>query len=343
MSLSVLLWMCLFGLVLILFVAYIMLTKDAAIPHLQARLYGSSYLFMIHENKSVKPVMVGRQAVQKIKQYGVYQFSQETAYSYLGFPAFFANASGPAQSCSVDAYVAASKLKRYNIYPDRPFLENLQKAIKNAQDPSLQQSVFMEFFKATKTPGEWKKLKKEFSAKKAENEKKVKLYDIAVKQWIEKNEALDDDLKEPYPVEDLSDTQMPDDVYAWEFSKLTEEQQDDLITLAHQDYLLSGTDFSALHQFANLNNGAMIEAQINHQVNMRTRREHAGGITKMQGFIGLAILIFLACLGVYILTNGGGDAAQSAAESLGNAAGLIAQNLTTPTPTPTTPITDIIM
>lgn len=297
MDLGSLLWMCTTVLLGGLLVLYVMITKDAAIPHLQARFYRTSYLFMIHENKSVRPVMVTKDAVQRLKHYGVYQFSQETAYSYLGVPAFFANASGPAASCSIEAFIAASKLRHYNIYPDRPFLENLHAAIIAAQDPSTQQAVFLDFFKTTKTPGEWKKINKAYLAAKAANDA-------------------------------AEDRPFPGDVYSWEFSRLSPDQQDDLITLAGQNFLLSGTDFSALHQYANLNNGAMIEAQINHQVNLRTRKESAGLMSiKIQWLAGAGILILLACLGVYLLTSGNADTVQQVGTTLLNTTAPVIENV----------------
>lgn len=298
MDLGSLLWMCTTVLLGGLLVLYVMITKDAAIPHLQARFYRTSYLFMIHENKSVRPVMVTKDAVQRLKHYGVYQFSQETTYSYLGVPAFFANASGPAASCSIEAFIAASKLRHYNIYPDRPFLENLHAAILAAQDPDTQQTVFLEFFKTTKSVGEWKKIKKSYEAAKREHETS----------------------ENPQP--------FPTDVYSWTFSQLSADQQDDLITQAGQDYLLSGTDFSALHQYANLNNGAMIEAQINHQVNLRTRKESAGLMSiKIQWLAGAGILILLACLGIYLLTSGNSDAVQQVGSTILNTTAPVVENV----------------
>lgn len=294
MSLGSLLWMCLTVILSGLFLFYVMLTKDAAIPHLQARFYRTSYLFMVHENKTIRPVMVTKDAVQRLKRYGVYQFSQETAYSYLGIPAFFANASGPAASCTIDAFIAAAKLRHYNIYPTLPFLENLHAAIIAAQDPDTQQAVFMEFFKSTKTLGEWKKLKKSYEA------------------------AKKDAGEDPFPM----------DVYLWAFSQLSDDQKEDLITQAGQNYLLTGTDFSALHQYANLNNGAMIEAQINHQVNLRTRKESSGLMSvKIQWLAGAGVLILLACLGVYLLTSGNADTVQQVGTSILNASAPVVENV----------------
>lgn len=294
MSLGSLLWMCLTVILSGLFLIYVMMTKDAAIPHLQARFYRTSYLFMVHENKTIRPVMVTKDAVQRLKRYGVYQFSQETAYSYLGIPAFFANASGPATSCTLDAYIAASKLRHYNIYPDRPFLENLHAAIIAAQDPDTQQAVFMEFFKSTKTLGEWKKLKKSYEAAK----------------------------------KDAGEDPFPTDLYLWAFSQLSDDQKEDLITQAGQNYLLTGTDFSALHQYANLNNGAMIEAQINHQVNLRTRKESSGLMSvKIQWLAGAGVLILLACLGVYLLTSGNADTVQQVGTTLLNTTAPVIENV----------------